>query len=806
MKYSRSPAPKRRTSASLVSVFVVALMASTWLSAAAAEWSFTVPASAIGFNFGPAKVAIPGLTQVGMGTVFSEGAQYGFNRGQFFQGGAGWPDPLTGTWIGSLRKRTCKFTARVPNGDYFVWLCAGKILRQDEEPFQYLLKLNDEVLFDESPTCEEYNGERYLHRFVWTQYSMRRHGIWEDYIDRMYPSSVHRVTVTDGTLSVVSRKHFISALVIVPARDEAAFEDMVVEIRRKRIQLFEDRDVRLTKMSVSRGAADGDYLVYAPEGELGIDPTLRPWSRPTSGERKRTGIRAAGAQGERVVLRLAVLPFADLGRCTLTLSDLTGPGRLPAQGIRAYFRSWTWSGPKKGVWGTTLLPYASLAMEAGITQCYWLFMTVPADAKPGLYGGTFTFKPQHGEPRDVPVEFEVYPFALDRPLPLSFGMWGIGPVPPFLSQEARLKLLTDRFERMREELGFTAIEVDSPPITAVDRAKGTATIALDPTLYVAAKRAGMAACEGQDLLLANMYSSAGRSLNGLTGMGSGNPEFRTLFVDAMRQYDVFRKELDVPVAVVVVDEPREIGLEAWHQNLAGTRAYMKMCREAGDMTVALTLMGDRSGGRNMWPLVNDCDVVSTHAWGESRRIIEQTLKLKKRLWFFNSGLDRYVWGFYSWAAQSRGCWQWHLYWSCEPRHHGGYPGQEWHTAMTESREYGYCLAGPLTDPRFKGGIILDTELVKAGEGITDYAYVRTLAKALREKHEGAAAKAAEQSAAFMTELRRAIPRYPDIRGLPPGSDGSTVGMGVNDHARTRVAEWRRTMAAHLKALYASEQE
>ena len=44
-----------------------------------------------------------------------------------------------------------EFRARVPNGDYLVWLCAGPVIRKEYAARHFLLRANDEVLFDDLP-------------------------------------------------------------------------------------------------------------------------------------------------------------------------------------------------------------------------------------------------------------------------------------------------------------------------------------------------------------------------------------------------------------------------------------------------------------------------------------------------------------------------------------------------------------------------------------------------------------------------------------------------------------------------------
>jgi hypothetical protein len=770
------------------------------VSPAAADFGqdLELPPEAIAFSFGPGNLT--GFKAVRQDTAFGPGSEFGFTVASGMeQGGKDFPDPLSGSHVRWSSGKQRKFVAKVPNGDYLVWLCGGKVLLQNVRTnhLNFRLALNERVIYDEKPTLEEYNGDQYLHRFVWNGSSRRAHATWNDYIAKMYPVTIQRTAVTNGQVEVIAKNFFLSALILVPAAQEADFDELVARIRQKRIGFFERTHQKPIQTHDTGLAAPppagGECVVYVPvvphaSGLRDLQRSVCPWTVPSAADRKRVKIQAAGARGERVVLQVAVAPYNDLGESELVLSDLKGPGTIPAARIKGYLHNFGQSGG--------LLPLRRMEVEAGSTISFYLLLQVPDDAKPGRYQGKFTFAPGRGRPVEVPVEFEVYPFALLDPLPLSMGMWGIGPVPGFLEGEAKVKYLTDRFERLRQEVGFTSIELDPPFITAVDAQKGTATIACDPATYLAAKKAGLGACPEQMLLIANMYAAAGRALNSVSGESPESPQYKKYFTDAMRQFHEFYTKLGVPVLVIAVDEPREVGKEAWHQGFRSTRAHLQMCHQVPGMVAGLTLMGDGSGGH----LVSDCDVVSTHAWEESKKIIRDTLQLNKRLWFFNSGLDRYTWGFYSWKMMCTGCWQWHFYWSQDPAHTGGYPGEEFDNMWTRSREYGYCLPGPYNDPRFKGGIIFERPLLEAGEGITDYAYVLTLEKALKQEYRDEKAKVADEAKKFLVDLRNAIPKFSDIRGLAPGSTGADVGLGMNEYACEHVENWRNTITGFLKKL------
>ena len=128
---------------------------------------------------------------------------------------------------------------RVPNGDYLVWLCAGPVIRKEYADRHFLLRVNDEVLFDETPAPYQYYSRKYLYRFLNTRYSEKPHALWANYIDRMYPVHTPHMKVTDGTFTLTAANYFVSALVLVPASAKADFDKFAETTRRLRIEAFE---------------------------------------------------------------------------------------------------------------------------------------------------------------------------------------------------------------------------------------------------------------------------------------------------------------------------------------------------------------------------------------------------------------------------------------------------------------------------------------------------------------------------------------------------------------------------------------
>ena len=84
----------------------------------------------------------------------------------------------------------------------------------------------------------------------------------------------------------------------------------------------------------------------------------------------------------------------------------------------------------------------------------------------------------------------------------------------------------------------------------------------------------------------------------------------------------------------------------------------------------------------------------------------------KRLWFYNSGMSRLVWGFYLWAQGATGYSQWHW---CAPFGNatGGYPGNEGYNPFTAMA----AMAPHAPVSEFPGGFLYQTAFLDAAEGI-----------------------------------------------------------------------------------------
>ena len=172
--------------------------------------------------------------------------------------------------------------------------------------------------------------------------------------------------------------------------------------------------------------------------------------------------------------------------------------------------------------------------------------------------------------------------------------------------------------------------------------------------------------------------------------------------------------------------------------------------------------------------------MSVHGGRGSAKLMARTAERKKALWLYNTGMDRFSWGFYAWRVGAVGRWEWHFSWP-EDAAKGGYPGREWFNPFTSS--HGLASDAPLSYP---GGILWQSAFLEAAGGITDYSYLLAL-----EKAKG------KEAREFLAALKKAIPEYPEVRGLADADAGALVGGGIKDDARLLAGKWRARIAALL---------
>jgi hypothetical protein len=522
------------------------------------------------------------------------------------------------------------------------------------------------------------------------------------------------------------------------------------------------------------------------------------WTAPSDKERAAKSVKLLAAPGQRVVARLCVTAFEDLGKGDLAVSDLKGAGEIPALSIRRYYQNYRVAGTS--VAEMALLPWTNIRFEPGITWAYWLWLKVPDDAKPSAYTGTLTFTPEKGGKKEFPVELEVCPLKLDDKLPLSLGMYyGLWDFPQGVD---RRKMAVEQHTFMRE-VGFTGTCAGSGNVTGL-QGRDKVTVAFDPLLFEVAKEVGMGRTPEQYSMgnTLGMARAVARRLGAKVDQNPGcemsKPELKAYYQDAIRQYQAYIEKMGLPVAVEVVDEPREVP-NPWNRNLEHTCTYADWIGEVSNLKRFVTPMGDSQSGKDYTSLVDHIDIVSVHAYAGSKKMIEATQAKKKILWFYNTGMDRFSWGFYAWRMGATGRWEWHWCFA-EGAGPDGYPCPgEWYTPFTSNDAF--TLRAPCFE--FPGGMLFKSAYLNVSEGINDYTYLLALEQAVAAaKGAAGASPAATEARQFLEALKAAIPAFPGVKGLASADAGALIGAGLDTAAAENVETWRRKIAAFLLKLSA----
>jgi hypothetical protein len=727
-----------------------------------------LPKGAIAFKFGSAGEKMAGFTTVAPGSKMLSG------KG-LVHGGTGWPDALSGTFVMAAEGERLAFSAPVPNGTYSVYYIAGPIHRRTPTSRAYRLSINGRNLGDISATPEGYYSTSHLFRFLDVDHDGDPASLWRDYVARMYPSQRISVVVKGGHIALETVNHFLSAIIMVP--DDLS-RDITSEFDKVRREAFEKTLPPVKRDWPRKMRGDGPAVVWEPPaGER-----VWPWTHP---RREKAAVKLAAAPGQAAHFRL--------GLTTFTAGDLKVAVDMAGVKAPVFDQRLRFDGEDASE--MCLVPAAKVTGRAGQTKCLWLRVEVPADAKAGKIDGSVRIEGK-GIDLKVPVTLEVLPIKVDDVLPLSLGMYYSPHVYAGLSADKQRALYKGQLQFMRS-LGMTACPVGTGTVTGL-RGGGKTALTFDPTFFELAKEIGfgrhpMQYQMGHTLGIGRgigrrMSGSIGAKVDQSPGIELKQPGFRSHFLDALGQYRAFIEKQKLPVAVEIVDEPREIP-NPWNRNLADTIAYARMVKEAG-LTGFITPMGDSNSGKDYSVLADEADILSVHGGKGSAKLMARATEKKRKLWLYNTGMDRFSWGFYAWRVGAVGRWEWHFSWS-EDKVKGGYPGQEWYNPFTSS--HGLASDAPVDLP---GGILYQSAFFDVAEGITDHAYLLTLERLIAGKDT----PAAKEARAFLAALKKAIPMYPEVKGLADADAGALVGAGIKDDARLQTPKWRAKLAEHIAAV------
>ena len=275
------------------------------------------------------------------------------------------------------------------------------------------------------------------------------------------------------------------------------------------------------------------YVPFVPHWLANVYPNSVP--RPVDQERP---LRCFACPGENEPMSVAVRSLKELTALACTVSDLVGPGRIPASAMDVRIvRCWpqrlgsSWSTQWR-VMPELLEAKPSVDVPAETTQQFWLTIRVPDGAKPGMYEGFATLRAANAGQARVPMTVEVLPFKLrknERPVGMYWYEHKVASTP-----------LRDPQVRDMVEHGMTTLTMGGLfPEMTVEGGKLALDVTELRTFLQEIKRLGI---DGPiPYHVSSLMRKLRRALPGKTA-----EEYDALFVEAIRQLEAVSSRPDTP--------------------------------------------------------------------------------------------------------------------------------------------------------------------------------------------------------------------------------------------------------------------
>ena len=716
------------------------------------------------FDFGAERsMQFPGFVKVTENEQYDKEKGLGFVQGRISGAGRAFPDDLAGDYVESGGAFTFRvdlpdgayrveYIAHNPDADYDVSVGGAAVS----------VRRNPEKLFTREGLYQGIDDDYYPNK-----------DLWKLYVEPDYPTRTADVVVRGGALEVTCRNCRLSSLVLYPVAQAEAMKPVLTDVMTRRRQQFKNDycTVELPKPNGPAPVTGEDYLVFLPRRTDTVYPSTVP-SDDTAGNK----LTLAAARGQREPATFAVYPAKAVGKFTVAADDLVGPegARIAAANVDVrlvrYFEKK--SGDATYVPRPMQLVKRDTPFYPGFTRQYWVAVEVPVQSKPGLYRGRLLLTAD-GQVRQLAVELTVYPFELPAESRASFGYYYQAPFGAnhlAAGGKTFAELLEPELIDMKRH-GLNTLQLPMPRIRGIQGDRVDFDFDQLETYVALMKKHGIGAKNPPQMSMINLANYLGR-------LREFSPRFDTVLKNSVADIDGWFKARGMEVLLWVVDEPREQALNAWNRNLRDTMRYLELYRQVPGVKTTVTPMGDANFGVDYTPMVPLMDVIQTHPWPGSARLMELARKAgRPTLHLYNAGSDRLSYGLYLWKVQAVGRWQWHYEWPDT----GYLPFKGFHWAVVYPSP-----EGPVPTMPYE----------QVAMGITDYKYLELLGGVMaRARARGADVSSAQK---LLAEMAAGLPDWPG-----QVAEETDVGSAYTGDANLKLDGWRTRMADEIVRLSAS---
>ncbi len=688
------------------------------------------------FDLGPSSAPMmEGFTPLDVSKRYTQGRGYGWKDARFWRTfDALQPDPLYQDFIcveqGGL-------AIDVPNGKYHVFVNMDSPSGFWGEYQRYrhrALVLEGEEHVD---TMDLDAFKLRYYRF-WDAEDLPTENTFDKYQVPYFQEKQYDVEVSDGQLNVEFEGEnwgcSVSAIVVYPdvkRADGERFLDFVRARRRFHFDNYFKRVLHTPTGGPSRkspAGRDRGFIVFSRDWMSDVYYN----DRPLPGERVER-LSGSAFAGEYEPLTVSVMPLDDLGKVTVSIGDLRGPGSasIPATAVDVGYVQYrvsrvTMEGSVYTISPRLIMPRSSVLMPRDITRRFWLTVKVPADALPGVYRGAVNVVTELGDSLSVPLEFTVRKGTLD-PVDVPAGPWGHTIDLPWSGEEAaqwNRSMAVKSLRRLRE-YGFTTAS-GLPVITYRGFKNGAADFdfSVGDAQMKMFREAGftMPVVTYCALVGLNTYYQDEAAMRA-AGFSDYSEFLRAVFGAVEKHAD---EAGWLPVYWNIGDEP--IG-ENLTRSAENAEAYRRAFPKGPPwFTAASSFRGSDAAD----PHFRLSKALHVADWNVHDEDSVDLLHQAGGDWAFYNGGNRWTYGVYMFKAAKQFDMKYRLSW-----HWNVVAGDPYYALDCREDDYAWCNSSP------DGELIPAVHFERLREGLDDYRRMLTLRRLAEERAGTPAAKAAE---------------------------------------------------------------
>ena len=552
------------------------------------------------------------------------------------------------------------------------------------------------------------------------------------------------------------------------AADHKDFKDSLTTMKlwKRMAKVYPGYYDEQNKFTASKEDIANGYTVFMKNYSEDVYPNTLPGK-----DDLRKEVLLFGTPGEYEPAVLCVLPLTDLKQISVSVTDLTGPGKILNTNISVNHVKYEYSpiGISWFVKGRYLIKGPADGI-ASVPRPFWITVKIPDNAAAGIYKGEITVNAGK-KPTKLPITLEVFPFKFaEWGEHHTYWMWYYRGYP-------ENAVLEKDMANLREH-GMNCFDSGNPFTTKVSGGKVTVDFSTADRIIPLLKKYGFTSWMFDNNIQYTIWKQVGGPVWGAA--------HKSALKDFSEQVAAKAKSSNWPKLIFTFDEPRE---EDESNNIRG---YIDM-KNAWEIMNAAGLITNPSwthwgGEKRKDDKSKICDYTelcsipyynTTHAaYAPCQKIIDKVNSLKKPLLLYNCGANRLAFGLLTWQNNALGNSQ--FWWGAASL---GNPTTEF--AASSCAVYS------------KDGPVDTTNWEQIREGVDDYRYIMTLEKAIAACTKPGAPEIASAKALLST-----MKTFKVASGAGTGLEADFMAEAMKNFKGSKLDEFRYKMAKSITGIQA----